>query len=160
MHRQGFDINNKKQGQIEMIGLVIVVILLAIGFLFYVRFGILDDDGSEDNLAVEQAYVTNLMISLFNVNTCGAEPIQLKEGVVRCFNSESACGEDACDFVKGEIKAIMNSTSLNNYKNYSVWISKASKDKFILNECKTGVRAQTTIVSSSNDHYQAYFMVC
>jgi hypothetical protein len=149
-----------RKAQIEMIGLVIVVILLAIGFLFYVKFGILDQDVSSEDPAIEQVYITNLMVSLMNVKVCENDPIQLKEAVVRCFNQELACGESACDYSSGQIKSLINQIGINKYKNYSVWLVKSGKIEYVLNECKTGIQTSTTIISPQNGHYQVYFRVC
>lgn len=148
------------KGQIEMIGLVIVVILLALGLLLYVKFGIFREDNSKQDSVVDNAYLTNLMGSIFNVKICETNPVKIEEGIVSCFNDEQICGEEACGYLKGQIKDIIGVVGVKKYKNYSIWVTKDSNNKTILNECKTGILTYTTIVTPDKDHYTAFFRVC
>ena len=153
--------NRSRSAQIEMIGLVIVVILVSIGLLFYVKFGVLKSDSANTDTTVENAYVTNLMGSIFNIKICNTSPVQIQEGIVNCFNNEEVCGIDACAYVGQQIKDIIHSVGLKKYNNYSVWVSKGVDNRTVLNQCnKTGILTYTTIVTPANEHYTAYFRVC
>ncbi len=149
-----------KKGQIEMIGLVIVVILLAVGLLFYVKFVVFREDTAKQDVVAENAYLTNLMSSIFNLKICESAPVKIEEGIINCFNNEQICGEEACTYVKSQIKDIIGKVGVKKYKNYSIWVTKYSNNKTIMDECKTGIQTHTTIITPDNDYYTANFRVC
>lgn len=149
-----------RKGQIEMIGLVIVVILLSIGLLFYVKFGVFRQDNNKEDAGVENAYLNNLMGAILNVKVCNTEPVKVDEGIIKCFNSESICGEEACEYLKNNIGDVLGLIGLKKYKNYSIWLKDSNNNKTIIDKCKTGILTHTTIVSSSKEHYTLYFRVC
>ena len=148
-----------KRAQIEMIGLVIVVIILVIGLLLYVKFGVLRDEVKQDTTS-ENAYVINLMNGIFNLKLCEKDKIKVDEAIIKCFNEGQVCGEEACNYVKTELKTIIAEICIKKYKNYSIWITKGDNNRTIMNECKTGILAHTTIVASDKEHYTAYFRSC
>src|SRR3989344_8037529 len=92
-----------KRGQTEMLGLVIIVILIVIGALFYVRFGILGKSGErqqkENTINAIQAY--NLMNAIMNVKVCGN--VSIREGFALCKNNGNLCDENACTYLDNEI---------------------------------------------------------
>ncbi|MBI2148627.1 hypothetical protein HYU23_03020 [Candidatus Woesearchaeota archaeon] len=150
----------KKKSQIEMIGLVIVVIILAVGLLLYVRFAVFREETNTQDSSIELAYLTNLMSSIFNVKVCESSPIKFDEGIGVCFQDGQICGENACDYLKGQTKDILGKLNLKKYKNYSIWVTRGNENKTILAECKTGILTHTTIVMPDKSHYTAYFRVC
>ena len=80
-----------KKGQLEMIGLMIIVIILVLGGLFYLRFALTPEEKKEDTSV--QAY--NLMNAVLNVYICGNT--SLRSAIVSCDLGESICDND-CDF--------------------------------------------------------------
>lgn len=150
-----------KRGQIEMIGLVIVVILLVIGLLLYVKLSVFRQETPKEDITIQNAYVTNLMGAVFNIKICESAPVKIEEGIVKCFNgNEQICGVEACSYVKNQINTIVSNIGFKSYKNYSVWITKGGQNQTISSSCKTGILTHTTIVTPDNDHYTAYFRVC
>lgn len=155
------DVRKKpRRGQIEMIGLVVVVILLSIGLLLYVKLSVFRDDSGGKDSALEHAYLTNLMSSVFNINVCDEDPVKIEEAVVYCFEGDRICGEEACTYVEGQINTIIESIGPRDYRNYSIWVERGSSRQDISEGCKTGILTHTTIVSGSGEHYTAYFRVC
>ena len=149
-----------RKGQIEMIGLVIVVVLLAIGLLLYVKLVVFKEGAAKQDVSVENAYLTNLMGAVFNVKICSSDPIKVEEGIINCFNGMQICGEEACRYLKDQIKEIIGDINLKKYKNYSIWVTKGSENRTIMTECKTGLLTYTTVVTPDKEHYTAYFRVC
>ena len=148
-------------GQIEMIGLVIVVILIVIGLLFYVRFGVLRDEPIRQDTVVNNARLINLMGALFNFNIC--ESTQLQEAMVACYNDKEICDKtDSCTFVKDKVEEILQSSGLRlKNESYSISIGKGDNPKFLLDECNNiGILVSTTIIDSNRDHYNSYFRTC
>ena len=145
-----------------MIGLVIVVILISIGLLLYLKLGVFREETVKEDATVQSTYVTNLMRAVFNVKICqDSDPKKVDEVLLLCFENEVFCGETrSCDYVKNQIRDIIGSVGIKDYKNYSIWVSKGGSTVNISNECKTGILAHTTIVTPDREHYTAYFRVC
>ena len=143
-----------------MIGLVIVVILLAVGLLFYVKLVVFREDTTKQDIAAENAYLTNLMGFVLNLKVCESNPIKIEEGIAQCFNGAQICGQEACDYLKVQIKDIIKQAGIKKYKNYSIWVIKGNENRTIIAECKTGILTHTTIVTPDKEHYTAYFRVC
>jgi len=148
-----------KKGQVEMIGLVIVVILVALGLLLYVKLVIFRSETVKVDTAYEHAYVTNLMGALFNVKLCD-QTVKVEEALVSCFKHEQVCEQEGCTYTSHEIKSIIASLGVKKYQNYSLEIKKGSESKLLLNGCKTGILISTTIRTQDQEHYTASFRVC
>ena len=152
-----------KKGQIEIIGLVIVVILIVIGLLLYVKFGILRKQETKKDSSLELAYVNNLMISIFNLKVCEENPMKIEDVLVKCFDSSDSeiCGNRrTCDYAKEEIEKIMAGFSFKDYRKTSIFIEKGEQVVGITNDCEFGVNSYTTIVTADNEYYTENFKVC
>lgn len=155
-----------KKGQIEMIGLVIVVILLVIGLLFYFKFGILRKEQPESDPTRELAYANNLIGALFNVEVCNGE-YKIEEILIRCFEDKQGystsmfCDElGSCDYAEREIGNIIGELGLKSYKKYSISIRKDSDTVAIKEDCETGILSSTTLITPDEEHYTADFRIC
>ena len=155
-----------KKAQIEMIGLVIVVILLVIGLLFYFKFGILRDNKQTEDPTIKTAYVTNLMGSILNIKVCD-DSYKIEDVLVRCMddnlvntNLEFCDGLGSCDYAKREMGQIIADISLKDYKKYSISIQKGVNSVNLTQECRTGIASHTTIVTQDRQYYTVNFRVC
>ncbi len=158
------------KGQIEMIGLVIVVILLAIGLLLYFKFGILrDDNGSGEDPTIEIAYVNNLMGAVLNMEICENDRgINNIEGaVISCFDGQSYGGTGllcdglgACDYSKAEIKRIIGELELKKVRKFSVSVEKNNNVVDIIKDCETGIVGRTRVITQEREAYTVKFTVC
>jgi hypothetical protein len=142
-----------------MIGLVIVIILLAIGLVFYFKFSLSNNSDSAEDTTLDVAYLTNLMQSISNVKICEGT-LKVEDAFVACFESAEICGQEACNYAKNEIKDIIGVVGLKKYKKYSIWVEKGKESKNIVNDCKTGILSSITVKTHDNGTYKAYFRVC
>jgi len=96
---------HKKKAQTEMIGLVILVVLLTIAALFYVKFGILNQQPALDtSISLERAVFIAAAISKVEIclNT------SLQEAISYCDLKQDVCGKNACDVIKKEVPSIID----------------------------------------------------
>jgi len=145
-----------KKGQTEMLGFVVIVILIVIGALLYVRFGVLGGDEGrktkEDTITSIQGY--NLMNAVMNVKIC--EDVSVREGLVKCRSNEQLCGMDACAYLDEEID---NLVSVATHKDYSFMVN-SSGWSYNLGECDYGVASYPYIYNLKGDSYRAVFKLC
>lgn len=149
----------RKCGQIDIMGLMVVVILIIIGGLFYIKYGVLQDKEAQRDTALDQSYAINLLNSLLNVKVC-EETTMLGEAMVECLNEGKVCEEDACEYLKPQIEEIISAVGLKDYKKYSLWIEKNDNVKYLAEDCKTGVKADELLKTEDNDEYTVNFRIC
>ena len=147
-----------KRGQVEMIGLVVVVMLIVIAALFYVKYGILDKKPKSD-IVLEQSFTSNLLNSLLNVGVCD-EKIKMDEAIISCFNEQNWCASKNCDDLKNEIKDIINLVGLKKFKNYSVWVEDKGEEKYFVTGCNSGIKAYTTVKGQNKRTYDVNLQLC
>lgn len=148
-----------RKGQLEMIGLMIIVIILVIGALFYVKFALMPKDKKKQDVVTSiQAY--NLMNAVLNVYICGNT--SLRSAIVSCDLNEGICGEE-CDF-KGDysvfsdkIDGIVKSVT---YLDYGFYVNKGEIEVFKIEGCKFGQTSPPYPISERNMYYTAYFKLC
>ncbi len=149
-----------KKGQIEMIGLVIVVIILIIGGLLYLRFGVLGKKEVKKEAIVETAYLVNTLNSILNVKVC-SNTISIQDGLTKCFEEgQNLCGGEACDYLKDQIKDIITSVGLNDKYKYSFYIEMNNEAIYINQQCEYGSKADIKVANAEGETYTANLQIC
>jgi hypothetical protein len=101
-------IQNKK-AQTEMMGLVILVVILLLGAVFYVKFAIIDKKVEVDtSLFHQRAFFIASAIAKVQIDG----NLTLQEAVPRCDNDE----RDICDMIKQKIPEIVGLALGNEYQ--------------------------------------------
>jgi len=102
----------KIRGQVEIIGLVFIVIIISVAMLFYISFQIDNDDS--DKLTIQQEYAQNeLSVSFLNVlldtSVCG---VYVKDLIADCATKRQiGCdGVDSCTALNNTLVEIKNAT--------------------------------------------------
>jgi len=105
------EIENKKskkgkKGQQEIVGFVVIVLLIIIISTIFLSFSI---QKSKRGIAYEYQEVNDLLYAMMQYTTnCNYEKLQ---DVVRdCINGQKCKDKDSCEFVRSEIKNILNET--------------------------------------------------
>lgn len=157
------------KGQVEIFGLLIVVILIVIGGLFYLKFAFLTETEEKTDDYSGQAY--NLMNALLKLSICGN--LSLKEAVLYC--KEDNIGKDAylcdgvdiCQEVKQEILAVVEPFMDENNLNYAFFVKEGfnvdgGENLLVLNEndCKFGSVSPVYKFKVNEERYSAYFKLC
>lgn len=106
-------IMNDRKAQTEIMGLVILVVLLVIGMLFYVKFALMTEKPSGDN-SLELQRAVFIAGALAKVSIC--ENISLQEAIGYCDNGENICGEKACDIIQKQVPIIVKSALGGEYE--------------------------------------------
>ncbi len=149
-----------KKGQLEIIGLVIIVVLLLIGALFYLRFGVLNPQPTfeQNTIRVNQAY--NLMNALTNIKLCDKK---LSEAIVSCKEGtgEYCEGKDACTYLKEQLPKIADPIFHDTIGTDYSFEAKRGEDVFLnFGDCKVGQNSPPLRISSNGKTYLASFKLC
>ena len=151
-----------KKGQMEMIGLVIIVILLIIGALFYVRFGVLGQTNKKEESTVKVTQAYNLMNALININICQDKP--LKDALAQCKEEPTklfCTNQDACTFAKKQIQLIVDPLLHTTVGLDYTFQAKTGEDVYLtFGKCETGTNSPPLRFTSNGKQYQAYFRLC
>ena len=122
-----------KKGQIEIMGLVIIVILLVFIAIFALSFIIKPEQENENVLKLK---ANALRSSLLKTNLCG--DITVKDEIENCVDGYHEC-VDECTVLKQEIEKMIKS-SLDNEK-YNFFVSNDEGSFINIDNCVDGVTA-------------------
>lgn len=117
-----------RRGQAEMIGLLLIVIILVIGFLLYVRFSLTKDDGPSAKERFDKTQLgTTFVTSLAKTDIpCGALTAPLQELIVDIASGDTSCpAENAVD---SAVTAILHDTLDMMGKNYLLRFVRRTRD--------------------------------
>ena len=153
-----------KKAQMEIMGMMIIVIILVIAALFYVKFVVLQPkkEGAS-TLVQEQAY--NLMNAVLNVKVCDNN-VSVRDAIKACKEGGYLCGEDsACIYIGEEIKTIVSMSMPKDYADYEFIagkpVSSGCEQPFLdvkSKECKYGVTSPRYI--NVEAEYCTLFKLC
>lgn len=152
-----------KRAQIEMIGLVLVVVLLLLGALFYLRFGILDKENKREASTLKGTQAFHLTNALVKVRFCDTS---LEDVLIQCEEEPALafCGrENACAFLEQEIPKIVDPLLHKNVGvRYTFFAQKGEEAFFRLQDtfggCITGVNSPA--YSFKGRRYKVFFKLC
>ena len=119
-----------RKGQIEIMGLVIIVILIVIIAIFALSFMIKPKQESEDFLKLK---ANALRASLLKTNLCGS--VSVKDEIENCIEDYNECGD--CGNLQGEIVKIIQG-SLESEK-YSLVVLTNGEDFIRIGDCDEGI---------------------
>ena len=133
-----------------MMGLLIIVILIVVGGLFYVGFVLMNpQDAPKSN--IESIQARNLMNAVMNVEVCENS---VKQAVVLCNNGDV----NICGCIEDEIPLIVGDL-LN--QDYSFIVEKGDEIEVIkVGSCETGINSPSYLFSDAGIEYNAYFKLC
>jgi len=97
-----------KKGQIEMIGLVLVVLLLLVGALFYLRFSFSPSTSVSSPSDLDVVRASNLLVALSHLSlSCKEEREEVSSLLVRCAHGESFCGVSSCSYLEEQLDPLI-----------------------------------------------------
>jgi hypothetical protein len=101
-----------KRGQMEIMGLVIIVILVAIGMLFAIQFLINAPAGRETSAVKESTMAANLLNTMLSTTTeCYDRNIrELLQDCALTGGSTNCLGQSSCDYARDQIQLMLDNT--------------------------------------------------
>ena len=153
---------SNKKAQTEVIGLVVVMIIIVIGGLFYIGFGLKSPPKKQST--IEISYASNLLNALLNVKICDNTK-QISEAIVDCFNTKDVCGKDACEYVSTEIRDIMERLGVKEFKNYYIYAQIGSQRQDFnknkdCNADSAGRQVDRDVIGQNNEDYKINLKIC
>ncbi|MFA5175645.1 MAG: hypothetical protein WC413_00075 [Candidatus Nanoarchaeia archaeon] len=130
-----------KKSQIEMFGLLILVILIAVSLVIGLRFMMTPDDKQEIPLEARiSSQAINLQFSLLKLDVC--ENTDFEDVLIKCCANENICNENACNLAKGIITTVVNSTfqkqgttmTFSKYNNLCLNVSQGKCEEYVVED--------------------------
>ncbi|HZX12630.1 MAG TPA: hypothetical protein VFE88_04210 [Candidatus Nanoarchaeia archaeon] len=151
-----------KQGQAELIGLVIIIVLILIGALFYLRFSIFDQDKPARELStLRVTQATNLMNSLLELELCQRP---FKEAVLHCHRQpqDAYCGaKNACATLTDELRPVFDELFKNNIGvDYAFTVQTKEEDVLHFGSCETGTTSPPFRIQTDKTPYLSFLRLC
>jgi len=128
-----------KKSQMEIMGLVIIIILVSIGMLFAIQFLMKKPTGRETAAVKESTVAANFLNTMLSTTT-DCYKRNMKELLQDCAltgGSTNCFGLSSCDYVSDQIEILLNNTLAKWKKDYYFTISGAPDVEKISfgNEC-------------------------
>lgn len=126
--------NFTRKGQMEIIGLVIVVILISLGMLFLLKFVVFQPVGEERATFTQSQLTSNTLGAMLNtITTCRAEgEVTLSDLIQDCaMGLDCDGGVRSCDFLEEVVGTILESSLKEWNKDYEFKVTKQNQDTLI-----------------------------
>ena len=155
-----------RKGQTEIIGLMIVVIIIVIGGLFYLKSGVLDEANKfpeEKFSSVRQIQAMSLMNTIINLDVCENEEdtVLLKDALVAIEDSATICGGDARNivttFLSSDIQPLIEE---NMGFTFYFWVIKDKNVLFSYNQCEIGKESGIYPIKVDRRTFEAHLRLC
>ena len=102
----------RKKAQLEMIGLMMIVIIVIVGLLIFLVYKLTTPTQNVQKRYIDKEIATNMLITLTNTHVKECHDRRLSELIVDCVKSYSAmCGDQTpCEVANKTIFTILNNT--------------------------------------------------
>ena len=131
-----------KKAQMELIGIAIVVILISLGILFMLSFGISKKGTSFKQEFTNKELVSNTLSTMLRVKALGCGDLTIEDLLQDCFLTESVnCGSEdepkmSCNYMNETMDEIFDRTLDKWGRSYFLDISRADNVKIHLDDGK------------------------
>jgi hypothetical protein len=147
-----------KRGQIEMIGLLIVVVLILVGVLFYIKFATgVKEDNKMDSVQ-ESIFANNLVLGMGRMEFCD---VKFADAIYEVYQNGNLCGVDANNYLGGEIGKIIEATEWPG--DYQLTVLMENEDGSFFNPgigCEYGPVSESYIFSSNSMNFEVRLRLC
>lgn len=152
-----------KKAQTEMIGLVILVVLIVLGLVFYLKFVVLDVKPKVDTSLDQQRaiFIAGAMAKVYLY-----ENVSLQDAVAMCDSGVT----DSCDKIKELVPKIVKVSLGGEYevvvkdkegKGFSFNASSKGKQVIVVGDCKFGTAGSYPFKSDiTNKEYSLMYKLC
>ncbi len=142
-----------KKGQVEMMGLVIIVILIVLGGLLFLRFSLSKPQIEQPSIDTAQSY--NLINALLNIQICNGTSI--RQATHACNTGQTMCNQDACTYTSTEIGQIIEKAT---YKETAFYALDGDFEVITVNPCQLGTTSPPYYFKEGNKEYEVYLKTC
>lgn len=104
---------NKKKGQMELLGIAVIVVFLALGIYFVVRFNILKEPGETKKIYTQSEIASNMLSALVATTAVDCGNIKMLELIIDCADYYSINGSNIC-------RTANNKNATCEYMNYTI----------------------------------------
>ena len=118
---------SSKKSQMEIMGLVVIIILIAIGMLFAVQFLLKNPAGKPEAAVKESIVAANFLNSMLSTTTdCYGRTVRdLLQDCALTSGATDCSGINSCDYVSSQIEILLDRTISRWNKDYYFSISGA-----------------------------------
>jgi hypothetical protein len=146
-----------RKGQVEIIGLMIVVVLIIVAGLIYVKF-LMIDDANDGGLERHEDSIrsNNLMGAVANIRVCNGQ-YSIGEMFALIGGGEVCDGKPAEGYLSKEIPMIFEATGVRNYR---FWVLEGTSVIFDTEGCEYGVESGNYVLIVDGRQFQTHLRFC
>ncbi|MBS3159264.1 hypothetical protein J4436_00585 [Candidatus Woesearchaeota archaeon] len=137
-------------------GLLMVVILIIIGAVFYLKYAVLSDKDESFQSTEREIQAVNSVKALMNLETCN---VTIKKAIDMCSNQEDLCGELSCDYLDDFIKNVYSKVIEDDYL-FLVFEGNSEILRVEQNKCEYGVSSGDQYIQEGSNYYIVRLKIC
>ena len=154
-----------KKAQMEIMGLLVIVILIIVALLFFLTFDTQNAGKKPESTEFSQEQLTGTFGSTFLETTSTCENKIMREIVSDCaFSKEINCESmNSCEYINKTLEKIANETLLKAGINYTIKISTKNNDIIVINNtgCNSGnTRTKSTPMATIYETMKMDLIIC
>jgi len=133
--------NFTRKGQMEIIGLVIVVILIALGMLFLLKFVVFQPVGEERVSFTQSQLASNTLGSILNtITTCQEDgKVTISDLIQDCASGKDCDGDvSSCDFLRDTVSLILDSSLKEWNRDYEFMVVRQTQNLDLIDPIVNG----------------------
>ncbi|MFC1801141.1 hypothetical protein ACFLZB_01660 [Nanoarchaeota archaeon] len=153
-----------RKGQMEIIGLVIIVILIAVAMIFFIQFSLTKEPSQSRETFTRKLMARSTNNAIFeSMTTCGVAFSELYKDCASGGGLGYNCGMDnTCVYVEKEVASILNQTlaQWNNDYQFKIYVGDQTKVNIVQGDCLNSKDEGTNYVRSQGSLVYINLKVC
>ena len=139
-----------------MIGLVIVIVLIVVGALFYVKFLMISDENKlDDQLYGNSLRANNMMGAIVNVEFCNYSVGEIFSMIGTTID---VCdGQNSKEVLDAELPGFFAAAEITDY---SFWVMEGQNEVYSLGECEYGLESASPPILIGNRYFKTHLRFC
>lgn len=143
-----------RKGQVEIMGLMIVVVLIIIGGVFYLKYCTTQPVNTQAEANIRQIQTINAVKALMNLKVC---EVDMKQAIYLCANDMQLCNEDACLYLNKFITEVYDKILEDDYL---FVINKGESELLSIGACEFGVSSGPYLIEEQRSKFEITLKVC
>jgi len=143
-----------KKGQVEIMGLLVVVVLIIIGGVFYLKYCSTQKPDTQIEVNIRQIQTINAVKALMNLRVCDRE---MKEAILLCADDMQLCEQDACEYLDEFVKGVYDRVLEDEY----LFVIKERESELLkIGGCDYGVSSGPYLIQEEGRYFEVNLKIC
>ncbi len=142
------------RGQVETMGLLVIVVLIVFIAIFSLKFMTFADDKMLDS-SFYNVKANNLLNAIQKASVCGEN---MEKAIIACFDQDTFCGVEACAFVEETVGEIIEKTVEEDAS--FIVVDQNGRVGIQILGCSNGINSVSSFIRDRGTAYEMSVKLC